>query len=161
MSRVGLNPIPLPKGVEVKLKGGQIEVKGSKGSLNMPIHPDMMVNVGENTITVSRPTDHRMHRSLHGLTRSLINNMVVGVVEGYRRELDIVGVGYRAQQAGDKVIFQAGYSKPVEFVPPAGITVVVESPTRVVVQGIDKQQVGQVAALVLGGTASFHPDVDF
>ena len=148
MSRVGRAPIPIPKGVEVTVTGRTVEVKGPKGHLARECHPDMTVQVQDGTVVVSRPTDLEHHRALHGLTRALLANMVRGVVEGYKVELEIVGVGYRAAKQGNVLALQVGYSHPVNVAPPSGIQFDLPLPTRVVVSGIDKELVGQVAARI-------------
>ena len=147
MSRIGRMPITVPAGVEVKLDGQHITVKGAKSTLEMDIHPDMTVKVDGAVITVERPSDDKAHRALHGLTRSLINNMVIGVSEGFSKELEINGVGYRATKQGNKVTFNLGYSHPIEMVEPAGITIDVKD-NQVIVQGADKQLVGETAAKI-------------
>jgi large subunit ribosomal protein L6 len=148
MSRVGKAPIPIPKGVEVHVEGRTVEVKGPKGRLVRECHPDMTVQVQDGTLVVRRPTDLEHHRALHGLTRALLANMVRGVVEGYKVELEIVGVGYRAAKQGSTLSLQVGYSHPVEVPPPAGIQFELPQPTRIVITGIDKELVGQVAARI-------------
>lgn len=148
MSRIGRMPITVPAGVEVKLDGQHITVKGAKSTLEMDIHPDMTVKVDGAVITVERPSDDKEHRALHGLTRSLINNMVIGVSEGFSKELEINGVGYRATKQGNKVTFNLGYSHPIEVVEPEGITIDVPSQTQVIVKGADKQLVGETAAKI-------------
>jgi large subunit ribosomal protein L6 len=146
MSRIGRKAIPIPSGVEVAVDGTTVRVKGPKGSLSLSAHPEMTVRVDGSEVTVERPTDHRFHRSLHGLTRSLIANMVEGVTNGYRKELEIVGVGYRAALKGADLEIAIGFSHPVAVKAPDGITFEVPQPTRIVVSGTDKQAVGQVAA---------------
>lgn len=148
MSRVGKRPVPIPPGVEVRVEDGQVTVKGPKGTLSLRLHPDMRVRVEDGVVRVERPTDSHLHKALHGTTRALINNMVVGVSQGYSRTLEVIGVGYRVQQQGDRLVFSVGYSHPVEFRPPPGVTVTVESANRLTVSGPDKQAVGQVAALI-------------
>lgn len=148
MSRVGRRPIPVPSGVEVDVKGAAVTVTGPKGTLNRDVHPDMQLKIEEGTLTVSRPSESRLHRSLHGLTRTLLANMVQGVTEGFRKELEIVGVGYRAQNMSGKLVMQLGFSHPVEVTPAPGITFEVVGNNRVVVLGIDKEQVGQQAATI-------------
>jgi large subunit ribosomal protein L6 len=155
MSRVGNAPIPIPKGVEVKIEGRTVEVKGPKGKLARDFHPDIKVEVADSTVVVRRPTDLDHHRALHGLTRALLANMVRGVTEGFRVELEIQGVGYRAVKQGNNLTLQVGYSHPVEILPPAGIAFEVPQPTRINVSGIDKQLVGQVAARI---RATREPD---
>ena len=147
VGRVGSKPIPIARGVEITIApGNEVSVKGPLGTLSQAFHPDMVISIEEDVLTVARPSDQRHHRALHGLTRALLYNMVVGVSEGYQRALELVGMGYRAQQDGQKVVLQVGYSHPVNVDPPAGITLTVESPIRISVSGCDKQQVGQVAA---------------
>ena len=148
MSRIGRAPIEIPAGVEVTCNGNVVTVKGPKGSLSHNVHPDMTVTVEGNTIHVTRPSDDKMHRSLHGLTRTLIHNMVIGVTEGFQKGLDVVGVGYRAQLQGKNLVLTIGYSHPVEMVPPAGIAFECPTPNKILVKGIDKQLVGAVAANV-------------
>jgi large subunit ribosomal protein L6 len=147
MSRIGKNPIPVPSGVEVSIVDRHITVKGSQGTLERDLPGEIEVAQEENTLVVTRPNDERQNRALHGLTRSLVNNMVVGVSAGFTKELDIVGVGYRATAQGpDKIELALGFSHPVHVDAPAGITFEVPQPTRIVVKGIDKELVGQVAA---------------
>lgn len=146
MSRIGRKPIPIPSGVDVKLEGKRIMVKGPKGSLEREVHPAMAVDVAEGTINVTRPSDGREHRALHGLTRSLVANMVQGVTEGYSKNLEIQGVGYRAAAKGKDLEFALGFSHPVLVEAPPGITFELTAPTKITVSGIDKQAVGQVAA---------------
>lgn len=147
MSRVGKAPIPVPSGVDVAISGSHVTVKGPKGSLQRDIPTSITVRQDGDTLVVERPNDARQSRALHGLTRSLLNNMVVGVTHGYTKELEIVGVGYRATAKGPAAVQLAlGFSHPVDITAPDGVTFEVPSPNRVVVQGIDKEQVGQVAA---------------
>jgi len=147
MSRIGRQPISVPAGVEVSLDGQVVSVKGSKGSLEHTVPAPLTVSKEDDgTIVVNRPDDGRESRSLHGLTRTLIANMVSGVSEGYRKDLEIVGVGYRVQAKGSDLEFALGFSHPVTVTAPEGIDFAVESPTKFSVSGIDKQQVGQVAA---------------
>ncbi len=146
MSRIGKSPIELPNGVEVKVSGNLVTVKGPKGSLTQDIQPSMSVDIEDGTLTVSRESDERQVRALHGLTRSLINNMVIGVTEGYSKELTAVGVGYRAALKGNQLELQVGFSHPVSIEAPDGIAFDVPEPTKIIVSGIDKQMVGQVAA---------------
>jgi len=148
MSRVGKTPIVVPAGVDVQIDGNEVQVKGPKGELSQRVHPDIGVRLEDGRIVVTRPTDNRLHRSQHGLTRTLVANMVQGVSAGFTRTLEISGVGYRVQQTGDKLIFQLGYSHPVEFPAPGGIGFSVETPTRLHVTGIDKALVGDVAARI-------------
>ncbi|MFD2627710.1 50S ribosomal protein L6 [Oceanobacillus kapialis] len=146
MSRIGLKPIEIPEGVEVKLNGTTVSVKGPKGELARNVHQDMEINIEDNVITIARPSDHKDHRALHGTTRSLINNMVEGVSKGFEKSLEIIGVGYRAQKQGNKVVINAGYSHPVELDPIDGIEIDVPKNTQVIVKGIDKELVGAVAS---------------
>lgn len=148
MSRIGNKPITVPAGVEIILDGLHLTVKGPKGTLERDIHKNMTVSIDGNTITVTRPNDEPANRSLHGLTRTLINNMIEGVVNEYKRELEINGVGYRAQKRGTKLVMNLGYSHPVEMDPPAGITFDVPAPNQIIIRGIDKEAVGQTAAVV-------------
>ncbi len=146
MSRTGLSPIKLPEGVEVTLNGNNVQVKGPKGELTKTISEKMNVKIEDNTLFVERPSDSKENRSLHGTTRSIIANMVEGVSKGYQKELEITGVGYRAQKQGNKVIINAGYSHPVEIEPQDGIEVDVPKNTHIIVKGIDKEAVGALAA---------------
>ncbi len=148
MSRVGRQPVVIPKGVSVELKGNRLTVKGPKGTLEREFHPDMKVLVQDGSIRVERPSDSRIHKSLHGLTRALIANMVHGVTEGYEKALEMSGVGYRATKSGDKVILNLGFAKPVEIEPPKGIVIDVVSPTSLVIRGADKEAVGELAARI-------------
>jgi large subunit ribosomal protein L6 len=148
MSRIGRLPIPVPAEVNVDIDGRQVTVSGPKGTLSRALHPDMTIVREDSRLVVSRPTEQKVHKQLHGLTRTLVSNMVVGVTSGYRKGLEITGVGYRAALVGRKLQLNLGYSHPVEIEPPAGITFEVESPTRLAVVGIDKELVGQVAAQV-------------
>jgi large subunit ribosomal protein L6 len=148
MSRIGRQPIPLPAGVEVSLDGPVITVVGPKGTLTRSLPAAMTVETGERSLLVTRPSDLKQHKQLHGLTRTLIANMVEGVTNGYRKSLEITGVGYRALKVGDKLQLNLGYSHPVEIVPPEGIRFEVETPIKLAVLGIDKELVGQVAARV-------------
>jgi large subunit ribosomal protein L6 len=146
MSRIGRKPIPLPKGVEINVSGAHVVVKGPKGTLERDIHPELSLKIEDETLHVERPTDERQHRSLHGLTRSLLANMVTGVTDGFSKVLEINGVGYRAAAKGKDVEFALGYSHPVHFPAPEGITLTVEGTNKVTVSGLDNQLVGQVAA---------------
>ncbi len=148
MSRIGRLPISLPPGVDVTLEGRTITVTGPKGSLRRDLHPEMLVERDDGMIVVKRPSDDKVHRQLHGLTRTLVANMVTGVSGGYRRTLEITGVGYRAQLVGRNLQLALGYSHPVEVKPPEGITFELESPVKLHVVGIDKELVGRVAAQV-------------
>jgi large subunit ribosomal protein L6 len=147
MSRIGRKAIPVPNGVDVNITGESVSVKGPKGTLSMPVAESITVRQEEGSVLVERPDDERQNRALHGLTRSLINNMVIGVTEGFKKELEIVGVGYRATAKGPKAIELAlGFSHSVNVEAPEGITFQVPAPTSIIVEGIDKEQVGQVAA---------------
>jgi large subunit ribosomal protein L6 len=147
MSRIGKSPIPVPSGVDVALAGNHITVKGPRGTLERDIPGEITVRQDDGTLLVERPDDERHNRALHGLVRSLVNNMVVGVTEGYSKELEIVGVGYRATGSGaDRIELALGFSHPIRVVAPEGITFEVPSPIRITVRGIDKELVGQVAA---------------
>jgi large subunit ribosomal protein L6 len=148
MSRIGRLPITVPSTVDVTIDGRQLTVKGPKGTLSRQLHPDMTVSQEDGTLVVTRPTEQKTHKQLHGLTRTLVNNMVVGVTDGYRKGLEITGVGYRAALNGKKLTLNLGYSHPVEIDPPDGISFEVENPTRLAVVGIDKELVGQIAAKV-------------
>ena len=148
MSRIGRLPIAVPATVDVTIDGRTLTVKGPKGSLTRALHPDMILSREESQLVVSRPTEQKTHKQLHGLTRTLVNNMVVGVTDGYRKGLDITAVGYRAALNGRKLQLNLGYSHPIEIDPPDGITFEVETPTRLAVVGIDKELVGQIAAKV-------------
>ena len=148
MSRIGNSPITVPAGVEVKLEGQKITVKGPKGTLEREIHKNMNVTLDGNVITIKRPDDEPENRSVHGLTRSLINNMINGVTNEYTKTLEINGVGYRAAKQGKKLVLTLGYSHPVEMEEPAGITFDVPNPNQIIVRGIDKELVGQTAAVI-------------
>jgi len=148
MSRIGRMPIPLPDGVEVTQDGSHLRVKGPLGTLERTIHPEMKLEREDGTLRVVRPTDEPRHRALHGLTRTLVNNMVTGVATGFTKNLEINGVGYRAQLQGTKLVLALGYSHPVEIDPPTGIEFRVETPTRLGVFGADKELVGQTAAYI-------------
>jgi large subunit ribosomal protein L6 len=146
MSRIGRKPVVVPTGVDVTINGREVTVKGPKGSLSMQVATPIEVSQGDGVITVTRPSDEGEIRALHGLSRSLIANMVAGVTTGYAKTLEIVGVGYRVQAKGKDLEFALGFSHPVLVSPPDGVNFRVETPTRFVVEGIDKQQVGEVAA---------------
>ena len=152
MSRIGRMPISLPDKVQVDIKGIQVTVTGPKGSLSREFHPDMQIAVEDGQLKVARPTDQRHHRALHGLTRALLNNMVVGVTDGFQKQLEVHGVGYRVDLQGDKsLMLQLGFSHNVRVAPPEGVEFEVDSRTKVItVSGIDKQVVGQVAAEIRG-----------
>lgn len=146
MSRVGNAPITIPSAVQVILEGHHVAVKGPLGELGLDIRPEVKIELAENVLTVKRKKDDRISRSVHGLTRSLLAGMVIGVEKGWVKKLELVGVGYRAQSSGDKLILAVGYSHPVEVVAPAGVTFKVEENTKITVSGFDKHLVGQVAA---------------
>ncbi len=146
MSRIGKQPIPLPPGVEVNIEGTAVAVKGPKGALQRVLHSNMIVRVEDGRILVERPTDSPTDRSLHGLSRTLVNNMVTGVTTGFQKTMELVGVGYKASKQGNKLVLAVGYSHPVEMDPPEGIEVEVPVPTRVIVKGMDKEKVGAFAA---------------
>jgi len=148
MSRIGRMPIPLPSGVEVTQDGSSLRVKGPLGTLERTIHPEMKLEREDGELRVVRPTDEPRHRALHGLTRTLVNNMVTGVATGFTKNLEISGVGYRAALQGTKLVLALGYSHPVEVDPPSGIEFRVETPTRLSVFGADKELVGQTAAYI-------------
>jgi len=148
MSRIGRKPIAVPEGVTVDVKPGLVSVKGPKGELSQVVSQDMKVNQDNGTLTVERPTDRGEHRALHGLTRSLIANMVVGVTDGYEKRLEIQGVGYRARLQGKALELSVGYSHPISITAPDGIEFEVPAPTQVIVRGIDKQLVGEIAARI-------------
>lgn len=148
MSRIGRKPIAIPNGVTVTVDNSVVTVKGPKGTLTRSFHKDININVQENEINVERPSDHKLHRSLHGTTRTVISNMVNGVTEGFSKTLELVGVGYRANKAGDKLVLNVGYSHPVEFTPESGIEFEVPANTKIIVKGIDKERVGEIAAKV-------------
>lgn len=148
MSRIGNKPIPLPKGVTIEQNGSHLIVKGSRGTLEQTFHPDMGIEQLDGQLVVKRPSESKLHRSLHGLTRTLLANMVQGVTEGFTRNLEIAGVGYRVAKDGSSLVFALGFSHPVRIEPPTGITFNVETPTRFSVSGNDKQAVGQQAATI-------------
>jgi large subunit ribosomal protein L6 len=148
MSRIGRLPIAVPSGVDVTIEGRKVTVKGPKGSLSRELHPDMSISREDDTLVVTRPTEQKTHKQLHGLTRTLVNNMVIGVTDGYRKGLEITGVGYRAVKQGEKLVLSLGYSHQIEIEPPNGIVFELENPTRLAVVGIDKELVGEIAAKV-------------
>jgi large subunit ribosomal protein L6 len=148
VSRIGRMPVEVPSGVEVNVDGQTVTVRGPKGTLTQEFHPDMAIALEGNTITVQRPSDEKNHRALHGLTRSLLANMIEGVTKGYQKNLEITGVGYRAALQGNKLVLSMGFSHPVEFEPEPGIEFEVPAPTRIAVKGIDKQLVGETAAQI-------------
>jgi len=146
VSRIGRMPVAVPAGVKVKIKGSEVTVEGSKGTLTREFHPDISIKEESGQLIVSRPSDNRQHRALHGLSRSLLANMVDGVTRGFEKNLELSGVGYRAQKTGNKLTLQIGYSHPVEFDPPQGIDIVVDGNTKIRIAGIDKELVGETAA---------------
>jgi large subunit ribosomal protein L6 len=146
MSRIGKEPIPVPDGVKVQIEGPRVSVEGPKGALHQDLSPDMKVTLEDAVVTVARPSDERNHRALHGLTRTLIANMIEGVTNGYQKVLEIHGVGYRAALQGRDLELQLGFSHPVKFTAPEGIEFEVSAPVRIIIRGIDKQLVGEVAA---------------
>ena len=146
MSRIGRMPIAIPTGVTVEVNGNVVTAKGSKGELVKEMHPDMIIEVNGNEVIVSRPSENKMHKSLHGLTRTLVNNMIVGVNEGFKKELEVKGVGYRVAMEGNVLVMNLGFSHQVKIEPVAGITIAAPGPNQIVVSGLDKQLVGQVAA---------------
>jgi len=146
MSRVGKKPVEIPSGVTVTVDGSNVTVKGPKGELSRSFNPDIEIKVEENVINVSRPSDAKEHRALHGTTRALLSNMVEGVSKGFERTLELIGVGYRAQKQGTKLVLNVGYSHPVEIEPETGLEIEVPSNTRVIVKGTNKERVGALAA---------------
>ena len=148
MSRIGNKPIPVPKGVTVELNGTHMVVTGPKGTLEQTFRPEVDIRQEDGQIVVTRPAEDKLHRSLHGLTRTLISNMVVGVTDGFTRNLEIAGVGYRVAKDGNTLVFSLGFSHPVRIEPPPGVTFNVETPTRFSISGIDKQVVGEQAAQI-------------
>ncbi len=153
MSRIGRKPVEVAEGVKVSLNARTLLVEGPKGELRLDVHPEMSVEVNGEQIAIHRPSDSPRHRALHGLTRSLVANMVEGVTNGFSKVLEIVGVGYRAEEKPEGIVLQLGYSHPIHYAAPEGIQIQVPAPTRIVVSGIDKQKVGQVAAEI----RSFRP----
>jgi large subunit ribosomal protein L6 len=148
MSRIGLLPIAIPQGTEVKIDGSEVVVRGRRGELRRRFHSAISIALKDGCLIVTRPSDSKTHRSLHGLTRSLLANMVTGVSEGFEKILEINGVGYRAQKTGDKLLLQVGYANTVEFIPPSSISITVEGTNRIRVTGIDKEVVGETAAKI-------------
>ena len=148
MSRVGRMPIPVPQGVVVNIEKDEVTVTGPKGELHRRFNPDMSITLDNNSLIVSRPSDSKVHRSLHGLTRSLLANMVEGVTSGFEKTLEIVGVGYRAEKVGDKLVFRIGYSHPVEVSPLLGVSLAIEGANRIKVTGIEKEVVGDMSAKI-------------
>ncbi len=150
MSRIGRMPVSIAKGVEVKQSNGTLSVKGPKGLLELSVHPEMKVVVDDEVIRVERPSDHKDHRALHGLTRSLINNMVVGVTDGFSKTLEIIGVGYRADVKGKGITLNLGFSHPIQYDAADGVDLACPNQTTIVISGADKQKVGQAAAEIRG-----------
>ena len=148
MSRVGRMPIPVPQGVVVAIDKDEVIITGPRGELHRRFNPDMSITLQDSSLIVSRPSDGKVHRSLHGLTRSLLANMVEGVTNGFEKTLEIVGVGYRAEKEGDKLVIRVGYSHPVEVLPLPGVTLAVEGANRIKVTGINKEVVGEMAAQI-------------
>jgi large subunit ribosomal protein L6 len=149
VSRIGRKPIALPQGVEVQIDGNTVRVRGPKGQLEREFHRDMRIRLDEEgRLVVERPSDEKLHRSLHGLTRTLLANMVEGVTKGFAKNLELVGVGYRATKQGNKLVLSVGYSHPVEIVPPPGLEIEVPAPNKIVVKGMDKEKVGALAAVI-------------
>lgn len=148
MSRIGRKPIAIPAGVDVKIEDNLVTVKGPKGTLSEQISKELSIEMKDGELEVKRPSDNKKHRSLHGLSRTLINNMVVGVTEGYSKKLEIIGVGYRAAKQGNKLVLSLGFSHPVEMEDPKGLEIEVPSQTEIIVKGINKQQVGNYAAKI-------------
>ncbi|GMB10016.1 50S ribosomal protein L6 [Thermolongibacillus altinsuensis] len=148
MSRVGKKPLEIPAGVTVTVNGNIVTVKGPKGELTRTFHPDMTIKLEGNVLTVERPSDEKLHRALHGTTRSLLANMVEGVSKGYEKALELVGVGYRASKQGKKLVLNVGYSHPVEIEPEEGLEIEVPAQTKIIVKGADKQRVGELAAKI-------------
>jgi large subunit ribosomal protein L6 len=146
LSRIGRLPIPIPSAVKVAVEPGHVKVEGPKGKLERTLPADIMVELADGTIVCKRPSDDYKHRALHGLVRSLIANMVIGVNEGFTKNLELVGVGYRVAKQGDEITLSLGYSHPIKFKPPAGVTIDVQDQTKFSVSGIEKEAVGQVAA---------------
>lgn len=146
MSRIGKKPIPIPANVQVSIDGQTLRVKGPKGELVREVRPEVTLRMEDGTLLVERSSEEAQHRAFHGLTRALVANMVTGVTDGYRKALEIIGVGYRAEKKGNALVLTVGYSHQVTYPEPKGITLSTQSPTVVVVEGVDKQQVGQVAA---------------
>lgn len=153
VSRVGRLPVVIPKNVTINLAGNNIEVKGANGQLSMKVHPNMRIEINNDQLKVSRPNDSNMNKSLHGLTRSLINNMIVGVSKGFEKKLEIIGVGYRAEMKSNRLVLQLGFSHQIVFVPPPEIKITVDGTNIITVKGIDRYLVGEIAAKI----RSFRP----
>ncbi|MCL0062801.1 50S ribosomal protein L6 [Peptococcaceae bacterium] len=148
MSRIGKKPIPVSKDVDIQIEGNVVQVKGSKGQLKKEFHKDMLIKLVDGTVVVERPSENKLHKSLHGLTRTLISNMIEGVTKGFEKTLELSGVGYRAQKQGNKLVLNVGFSRPVEVEIVGGIEIDVPDQTTIVVKGIDKELVGAVAAKI-------------
>ena len=148
MSRIGRMPVPVPQGVKVRQEGSRVTIQGPRGELTREFHPNVTIKLLDNTISVTRFDDKPYNRALHGLTRALLANMVAGVTQGFQKRLEISGVGFRADQQGEAIVLQVGFSHPVRITPPQGIKVVAEQTTRIVVEGNDKELVGEVAAKI-------------
>lgn len=148
MSRIGRKPVSIPAGITVKIEDNKVVVSNGKETLSESFSKDLTIKLEDNTILVTRPSDHKDHRSLHGLTRTLINNMIVGLSQGFQKKLEINGIGYKAAKQGNKLVLNLGYSHPVEVVEPQGISIEVPTPTSIIVKGADKQLVGQTAAVI-------------
>ncbi len=148
MSRVGRLPVTIPAGVDVRIDGNLVEVKGPKGLLKREMHPDIGISRQDASLVVTRPSDEKQHRALHGLTRALLQNMVTGVTNGFSRNLELVGVGYRAAKQGDKLVLTVGYAHPVEIDPGENLSIEVPAPNRISINGIDKERVGALAAKI-------------
>ncbi|TMD12750.1 MAG: 50S ribosomal protein L6 [Chloroflexi bacterium] len=146
MSRIGKLPVKIPSGVQVDVRDHTVTARGAKGELTRTLHAEMRLEVQDGAVLVARPSDSKLHKSLHGLTRTLVSNMIEGVSKGYDKQLELVGVGYRASRQGEAVVLTVGYSHPVRYPVPAGITIEVPEPTKILVRGADKELVGQVAA---------------
>ncbi len=150
MSRIGRLPIAVPAGVTVKIQDSQVTVKGPKGEMSQTFTPGMVIKLEDNKLTVARPSDSKQDKALHGLTRSLLNNMVVGVTKGWEKNLEIVGVGYRAEKSGEKIVLRLGFSHTVEVTPVPGITLGIEGPSKIKVSGVNRETVGEMAAELRG-----------
>lgn len=150
MSRIGKKPVPIPAGVKVQITGATVKASGPLGELTREFHPDMSIVEQDGALVVNRPSDRQLHRGLHGLSRTLLSNMVKGVHSGFRKELNIIGVGYRAEAIGPRLKVVVGYSHPILVVPPPGITFTVPEPTKIVISGLEKELVGEIAARIRG-----------
>lgn len=148
MSRIGKKPVVIPDGVKITQEGNFLKIKGPKGELEQQIHPNISIEIVENQVNVTRPNDSKQNKSLHGLSRALVQNMVTGVTDTYKKTLDIVGVGYKAELKGKDLLLNIGYSHPIFLIPPEGVTLETPTPTQIIISGIDKQLVGLVAAKI-------------